>query len=76
MGVLLERKGNKCWRQCLPGQVFLSFFFSPLCCRAENREEIQTKITPVPLPEKCVPVPSRYPPCSEGKVKLRQLGGV
>lgn len=52
------------------------FFLSPLCFRPENREEIQTTITPVPLPEKCPPpppVPSRYPPRSEGKVTRRQL---
>ena len=36
------------------------FFFFPLCCRPENREEIQTKITPVPLPEKCTPSPRPY----------------
>lgn len=71
------REGNECRGQCLPGQVFFS---PPLCCRPENREEIQTKITPVPLPEKCAPPPrlpsalSRYPPCSEGKVTRRQLG--
>lgn len=54
----------------------LSLFFPPtLCFRPENREEIQTKITSVPLPEKCAPAPRRYPLCSEGKVTLRQLGG-
>lgn len=70
-------EGNKCWGQSLPGQVFLSLFFFPptLCFRPENREEIQTKITSVPLPEKCAPAPRRYPLCSEGKVTLRQLGG-
>ena len=35
---------------------FLLFFFFSLCCRPEDREEIQTKITPVPLPEKCAPL--------------------
>lgn len=45
------------------GKFFLFFcfffFFPSSCCRAENREEIQTKITPVPLPEKCPPLPRR-----------------
>lgn len=61
----------------MPGAMpaWESFFSPPLCCRPENREEIQTKITPVPLPEKCPPpAPSRYLPCSEGKVTRWQFG--
>lgn len=33
----------------------LGKFLFPLCCRPENRDEIQTKITLVPLPENSAP---------------------
>lgn len=71
-----EEKVTNAGGTACSGKFFVSFsFFSPSSCyRAENREEIQTKITPVPLPEKCPPsliALCRYPPCSEGKVMLR-----
>lgn len=50
--VATEKVTNAGGNACL-GKFF--FFFSPLCCGTENREEIQTRITPVPLPEKCAP---------------------
>lgn len=73
--VVGEKVTNAGGRACLGKFFSLSFFPLTLCFRPENREEIQTKITPVPLPEKCAPAPRRYPLCSEGKVTLRQLGG-
>lgn len=52
---------------------------TPSCCRPETGEKIQTKITSVPLPKKCAhppflcDTPYKYPPYSEGKVRLRRL---
>ena len=51
-----EKVTNARGNACLGKFFSFFFFFSPLCCRPEDREEIQTKITPVPLPEKCAPL--------------------
>lgn len=41
-----------------------------LCCRLETREKIQTKITPVPLPEKCA-----HPPFVQHSLQISSLLG-
>lgn len=51
-----EKVTNARGNACLGKFFSFFFFFFPLCCRPEDREEIQTKITPVPLPEKCAPL--------------------
>lgn len=68
-GCVAGEKVTNAGGKCLPRQVFF-----PLCCRPEDWEEIQTKLTPVPLPEKCAPAPSTYPPCSKGKVTAFEWG--